>query len=55
MTKDKNKGNLGMPCRTNEKLPTELEDEKESMAPYTVRCSSMTGVVWRISGTLFYN
>jgi len=32
----------------------EFEDDENSKAPFSVLCSSMTGTVWRLSGTDFY-
>lgn len=36
------------------KVPLQFEDDANSAAPYTVRCLSMEGEVWRISGVDFY-
>ena len=36
------------------KMPLQFEDDANSAAPYTVRCLSMEGEVWRISGVDFY-
>ena len=36
------------------KLPLELEDDESAKAPYSVRCISHSGVVWRIKGIDFF-
>lgn len=40
--------------RADKKMPLEFEDDESSKAPYSVKCSSMTGEVWRIKGSDFY-
>ena len=35
-------------------LPTEFEDDATSKAPYSVKCSSMTGEVLQINGLDFF-
>ena len=36
------------------KIPMALIDDADMKAPYTVKCSSMTGEVWQIKGVDFY-
>lgn len=38
----------------HQRMPLTFSDDLESKAPYTVRCSSMSGEVWKIKGEDFY-
>ena len=36
------------------KIPEEYEDDETSKAPFSVRCISQSGIVWRIKGIDFF-